>query len=61
MTRTPSRAFADAVACSDHVGRWPTPAAASDRARELFRAGSRLDMAAPAGDLGGGSCARPKV
>jgi AcrR family transcriptional regulator len=47
-----SRAYADAMAGAEHVQRRPTPAAAFARARQQFRAGQRLDMAALAAELG---------
>ena len=48
----PTRAFADAMAGAAAVERRPTPAAAFERAREIVRAGKRLDMAALAADVG---------
>src|SRR4051812_11213996 len=40
------------MAGADAVERRPTPAAAFARARELFRAGERIDMGALANDVG---------
>jgi AcrR family transcriptional regulator len=47
-----TRAYADALAGADQIQLRPTPAAAFARAREQFRAGVRLDMAALATQLG---------
>jgi AcrR family transcriptional regulator len=48
----PTRAFAEAMAGSERIVRRATPAEAFGRARELFREGRRLDMAALAADIG---------
>lgn len=48
----PTPAFAQDLAGASHTTTRPTPAAAFARARELFRAGERLDMASLAVDVG---------
>jgi AcrR family transcriptional regulator len=48
----PTQAFAQAMAGADDVERRPTPAAVFERAREVIRSGTRLDMAALAADMG---------
>jgi AcrR family transcriptional regulator len=48
----PTKAFAQAMAGGEREARKPTPAAAFTRARELFQAGTRIDMLALAADLG---------
>jgi AcrR family transcriptional regulator len=50
--RTPTRAFSDGMAGAETVEHRPTPAAAFARAREIIRAGNRVDMAALAADIG---------
>src|SRR4051812_37056578 len=48
----PTRAFSDAMAGAEAVEQRPTPAAVFERAREVIRAGERLDMAALAAHVG---------
>lgn len=50
----PTAAFAQAMAGADRVVHRATPAEAFARAREIFRAGQRLDMVSLAADLGVG-------
>ncbi|MGA2012170.1 MAG: QsdR family transcriptional regulator [Solirubrobacteraceae bacterium] len=50
--RTPSIAYRQAMAGAAIVERRPTPAAAFQRARELFLAGERVDMGRLAAELG---------
>lgn len=52
LVSQPSRALSETIAGGDRTSVRPTPSGALERAREVFRAGDKLDMGSLAGDLG---------